>query len=73
MIEEHGGIAVYSYNETYKENKIINRSRDLTKFGTSEDGIDKLFIHDSVTKSIVLNAMHIGFQKLRDTMNLTKP
>ena len=28
MIEEHGGIVVYPYNEDYKENKIIIRSRD---------------------------------------------
>lgn len=72
MIEEHGGIVVYPYNEDYKENKIIIRSRDLTKFESSEDGFDKLFIHDSVTENNIVNLMNIGFQKLRDTMKLTK-
>ena len=72
MIEEHGGIVVYPYNEDYKENKIIIRSRDLTKFDTSEDGFDKLFIHDSVTENNIVILMNIGFQCQRDTIKLTK-
>ena len=72
MIEEQGGIVVYSYIEAFKENKIIIRSRDLTKFDTSEDGFDKLFIHDSAMEDNIVNLMNIGFQCQRDTMKLTK-
>ena len=71
MIEEHGGIVVYPYNEDYKENKIIIRSRDLTKFDTSEDGFDKLFIHDSITEINIVILMNIGFQCQRDTIKLS--
>ena len=55
MIEERSGIVVYSYIEAFKGNKIIIRSRDLTKFDTSEDGFDRLFIHDSVTENNIVN------------------
>ena len=72
MIEEQGGIVVYSYVEAFEENEIIIRSRDLTKFDTSEDGFDQLFIHDSVTENNIVNLMNIGFQYQQHTTKLTK-
>ena len=55
IIEEHGGIVVYSYIEAFMEDKIIIRIRDLTKFFTSEDALDKLFIQDSITANNIVN------------------
>ena len=42
-------------------------------FESSEDGLDKLFIHDSVTeKQNLVILMNIGLQCQRDKLELTK-
>ena len=51
IIQANGGIVVYSCNEDFQESKIARRSQDLTKFKSSQDTFDMLFIHGSVTET----------------------